>query len=378
MRNRVLLYIGGCDSTWPFNTSPVQRLMAIQSEFDRILLYDLGQKQSTFFSGEKFTYFKLNKDWSGVDWSILADKNLDVTVFHGPNWRIARDIFFICYFRRFSISTWAVDLYDHENLTSGIHKANGRYAKFLFHRLNELFLSWAIKKSDVLLSAISEERHIWHKCRVKVKNGVSRNFFDEAGLRVSSGSRLASDELVLCYVGYASFERAGLIYKISQGLKDRTLPCRVVINIFGDSTEDFRSACFGSGGVAVNFLGFQNWDGVLNGIVKSDACLYTFPIKSRPELDCVYPIKLGEYLSAGRYVISVSSSGVNDIFSLVPDLDVRVIDEFDIEKWIEEIESLGVKKKAGQLGFSRANRDFAENYLLWDVVNAEVKRVFER
>lgn len=367
-KNKILIFIGSCGKSWPYNTTPIQRALALKSSFDHTFFID-KENSLSFFLQDNSDYIKVSsfKELS-VIFSQLELNNKDLTIIHGPSWPISKEVLIL---RKKYNFKWVIDLYDHENLTSNIYLFKKNYTKFLYHKFFERNIIKAIKESDVLISAIHENRFLFHKNRVKSINGVA---FSEIGKIVDKHDKNFEHEFLhLGYVGVLSFERSSLILKIVKRLFENN-NIKVKFHLIGDYDENFKNEIikYNSEMVETVFYGFVDWSkaiGILNFV---DICLYTFPIAGRAELDCVYPIKIGEYLALGKHILSVDSNGLRDILNLIGNGDLILIDENKIDLWVAEINKKAIIKQSN-LGIpSLKNKELAQNFMEWSLLHKTV------
>ena len=233
-KNKILIFIGSCGKSWPYNTTPVQRALALKSSFDYTFFIDKEDSLSNFLYGDS-EYIKVN---SFKEIPMLFSKidfiNNALTIVHGPSWPISKEVLSL---REKYDFKWVVDLYDHENLTSNIYLFKKNYLKFIYHRFFERNIVKAINKCDVLISAIYENRFLDHKNRVKCINGVA--FSEIEKICGNTIINIENDFIHLGYVGVLSFERSLLILKmIKIFAKENNM--KVKFHLVGECDEDFQ------------------------------------------------------------------------------------------------------------------------------------------
>ncbi|MFV7501929.1 glycosyltransferase [Acinetobacter pittii] len=366
--NKILIFIGSCGKSWPYNTTPIQRALALKGSFDYTFFIDKEDSLSTFLQGNS-EYIKLNSFKElDVIFSKIAFADKKVTIIHGPSWPISKEILHL---RKKYNFKWVIDLYDHENLTSNIYLFKKNYTKFIYHRFFEKNITKAIEKCDVLISAIYENRFLNHKNRVKCINGVAFSEIEKIRDKKDIDVGIESDFIHLGYVGVLSFERSLLILKIVKKLAENN-NVKVKFHLIGECDEAFKAEIikYNNELVKTEFYGFVDWSTAINILNLVDICLYTFPIADRAELDCVYPIKIGEYLALGKHVLSVDSNGLRDILKLIgKDADLVLIDENEIELWVNKIQEKAVIKNNNLEITSLSNSKLAKDNMEWDVLH---------
>lgn len=374
-KNKILIFIGSCGKSWLYNTTPIQRALVLKSFFDQVLFIDKEDSLSIFLN-DKSEYMKVDsfKELDEIFPKYVSDDS-DLTVIHGPSWPISKEVLNL---RKKYNFKWIVDLYDHENLTSNIHLFKKNYAKFVYHRFFERNIVKAIKNSDILISAIYETRFLSHANRVKCINGVA---FSEIK-KISNNKDVASEQefLHLGYVGVLSFERSFLILKIVKELFENN-NTKVKFHLIGDFDENFKNEIekYNNDIIKTCFYGFVDWTRAINILNSVDVCMYTFPIAHREELDCVYPIKIGEYLALGKHVLSVDSNGLRDILDLIDKKgDITLINENDINLWVSEIHRKAELKENMTEITSLINKDLARDLLDWDKLHKVIVESLSR
>lgn len=380
MPKAILIYIGGCGGSWPYNTTPIQRAKSICGSFDEVYFVDAEETLSEFLQpyGE---YLKCS-DNAALKSAVekIAESNSELYILTGPNWRSAKAILSL----RNKISfKWIIDLYDHERLTSLLHWRRKRYLKWLFHYYLEKNLIKGIWSADMLISAIAENRYINHGFRVKSINGVDAERIKEISCSKSASPAVERTEyqerrtLRIGYIGVLSWERSALIYSIIDAFKGNAILdlCDLEFHLFGEFEEGFKEKVLSSDVKSLRtvFYGFSKWADVIERFRDIDVGMYTFPVKDRPELNCVYPIKLGEYLALGKKVISVKSDGVEEMLTDKL-LDVTLVEEADISGWVTAIENnmIALSGSNQMRLISPKNEGFAFNYLSWDKTSISV------
>lgn len=368
-KQKKLLFIGGCGPDWPINTTPIQRGIALNPLFQKVLYINTTPSLSPFLEAPNTEYVQIKSYSEIIDIvKALSLKNTDLSIIHGPDWHISYQLLKI---RRKVRFNWIIDLFDHHNLTSNIYLSKKKYMKYIYHKLSEKYLYKAIKQSDLLISAIAENEFLQHSNRIKCLNGVACQSISEV-VEDSSSQQFEKDILHIGYIGVLSFERSNLIYQIINELYASNSNLRFKFHLVGDYDDDFiaRVQSVSSQLVQTHFYGFVKWEQGIQIINEVDLCLYTFPVKNRPELDCVYPIKIGEYLALGKPIISVNSEGMREILDYVGEsADLILIDENNVLKWKEKIVSNAFLKVDSKSVYTSMNNEIASRKLSWEIIH---------
>lgn len=359
----ILIQLGSCGASWPENTTPIQRMKAISSEFERVILVDTAPEPTKHLPCDAYVQIK-KFSLLAIARILFQQRSENMVIWFGPSPRIAIVVLMLRLFMRFH---FILDLYDHERLSSGIAKANGTRLKALKYWIFEGFTALAARRADLLVSAISEERYFGQPNRVKVVNGVATDLLRELDLAHSFATHEAQKTLTVCYVGLVTKERANLLADISGS----SYGTPVELLLIGDNDPNFvteiRQKAADLGEVSIAAPGFVPWSEAMRLVAGSDVCLYVFP--TRPELDCVYPIKMGEYMELKKPVIAADSTAIREVFSDCP--GVIRCDTDRPQDWILAIQTLlGDAKRRHTLGIS--NQSFAREQLDWDFTQAEL------
>lgn len=358
---RVLIQLGSCAASWPENTTPIQRLKAVRSYFDKVVLVDTAEHGTPFVSLTEYVSVK-NFSIKSVGRILEKFSNDEIVVWFGPSSRLSLIILFL----RFSVKfNFVLDLYDHENLSSGIARARGFKLRAFKYRVLENFTFLAARRADILVSAISETRYEDLPNRIKAINGVAGQTLDEICDTASSSPEALEDRISVCYVGLTSKERTPVLREIASANYCRPLD----ILLIGDSEPDFvatlRKVAEQHGIVRIKELGFLPWEDAMRKVAAADICLYVFP--TRPELDCVYPIKMGEYMKLGKPVVATDSTAIREVFSDCSGVLRCTIAE--PQEWVNSLDALcssaTLRKELGDL-----NKLYAQDRLDWSYTQA--------
>lgn len=379
--NNTLVFIGACNSSWYFNTTPIQRALALRPHYDQVIYVDTQESLSDALNAENSEFIKISSFNQIPSLIKSLDESLNISIIHGPNWRIAKQLLKI---RKDTPFYWILDLFDHYNLTSNIHLKNKNLLKFLFHRFYEKNLSKAIAECDLLISAIAEDIDIIHKNKVKCINGVAYEKIKKiTSIKDSKANTLDNSILHIGYIGVLNHERAELILKVIKALDQSVSDLRFMFHLIGDTDAEFCKQInnYRSENINIKLYGFVNWEDGIKILNNVDVCLYTFPINNRPELDCVYPIKIGEYLALGKHVLSVTSLGMRDIADKCgANADITLLKESDVQGWVNSL--IGLAEYKNQYNYitlySETNEYLAKTILSWDSMHEQLIKKISR
>lgn len=356
-----LVQFGSCGASWPENTTPIQRLKAISPYFDKVILVDPESSPSSSLHCDD--YVQVSNFTVLEVWRVLNCHKCDqMVVWFGPSFRLAMIILFLRLFIRFR---FVLDLYDHENLSSGIARAQGKWLQFFKYRAVEGFTNLAISRADLLVSAISEERFAKQVNRVKAVNGVAISLLSDIVGKIKVEPH--SERVTVCYVGVISKERSGLLADIASA----QFGAQIDLLLIGENDPGFVecliqcASCHNT--VNVLALGFTPWKKAMRLVASADICLYVF--STRPELDCVYPIKMGEYMELEKPIVASDSTAIREVFSNCP--GVIRCDPSCPNDWVVAIKDLaGNASKRRSLG--RENKYFVRRQLDWSITQADL------
>lgn len=360
----VLIQLGSCGASWPQNTTPIQRLTAISPYFDRVVLVDTAADPSPFVRCDDYVRLR-GFTLSSIRRIVRNNRDDRVVIWFGPSARLAIIIIILRLFLRFH---FVVDLYDHEQLSSGIARARGARLKSLKYRLFESFTVLAAWRADLLVSAIAEERYESLPNRVKAVNGVATEQFSAFSKPTDPNTTSGpSDVLTVCYVGLTNGERAGILEDLAAACYGKP----VEFLLIGDNDPTFidllRRRATLIGDVSIVAPGFLPWAEAMRLVAKSDLCLYVFP--TRPELDCVYPIKIGEYMELQKPVVATNTTAIREVYSECP--GVIRCDTDHPQQWISAIQALA-DDTAKRQTLGAANRAFVRDRLDWSITQAKL------
>jgi len=351
-----LIQLGSCGSSWPQNTTPIQRLAAITPRFDKVILVDTAQDPNAHLKYDQYVCVS-SINIASVYRVVKSNADENLIIWFGPSARISIIILILRLFFKFQ---YVVDLYDHENLSSGVALASGSKLRFLKYRALEYFVGWAANSSDLLVSAISESRYLNHPNRVKTINGVATKQLEKIADRGDLSIEIPPDNIVVCYVGLINEERVGLL----QNLAAADYPVPVTLLLIGEhdshyiKTLNCNATLYGK--VTIVAPGFLPWSKAMNLVSQSDICLYAFP--ARPELDCVYPIKMGEYMELSKPIIATDSTAIREVFGGCPGVLRCSVDK--PEDWALKVQYLALDEHSRQL-LGEENHKFARESLDW-------------
>jgi glycosyltransferase involved in cell wall biosynthesis len=189
----------------------------------------------------------------------------------------------------------------------------GRLLRFCF-RFPDLVIAVGINNSDMLPTMMVEEYGVRPDRILAVPNGTGLSYIYSQTV----GQRASADTdhgFRLFYVGLVSRLRGmDTLLEATRQLIEKIPNLRVTLVGRIKAQEQVwlekTILALGLSGV-VEFLGMQPSSEVLRMVAQSDICLCPFP--RRPELDLAYPIKVLEYLGAGRVVVASRLAAVSNI-----------------------------------------------------------------
>jgi len=214
--------------------------------------------------------------------------------------------------------TWIADIYDHPELPLEVMQSKRKSIKELL-----LFFSCFIgtyigkgilKYADIVIAAIHPEAlkqyHIDGKKIFEVTNGV-----DLALTKVKETQKTTNDKFKIFYLGYVMPSRGLYLLLLTVKLLKRKIN-NFELNLVGNADEEDKFHLYEiinklNIEKEVNYLGRLKHDMVLNLLESSDVCVFPFPRKK--ELDCIYPIKIFEYMAMGKAIIATQLKGISKI-----------------------------------------------------------------
>jgi len=356
-----LVQLGSCGVSWPENTTPIQRLKAISPYFDKVILVDSETSPSSHLHCDG--YVQLSRFTMLEVWRVLnCYKYEQVVVWFGPSFRLAMIVLLLRLFIRFR---FVLDLYDHEQLSSGVARARGAWFQFFKYRMFEGFTKLAISRADLLVSAISEDRFAKQVNRVKAVNGVAISLLSDIAGKLEVDPH--SGRITICYVGVVNKERSGLLADIASAQFEFQIDLLLIGENDPVFVEYLRQCASCHNEVNILALGFTPWREAMSLVASADICLYVFP--TRPELDCVYPIKMGEYMELEKPIVASDSTAIREVYSNCPGI-IRC-DPGCPDDWVAAIKNLVVNESKRRL-FGSKNRDFVRRRLDWGMTQADL------
>lgn len=336
--NVTFITLGSIHSGWPENTTPIQRALFL-SNFGNVIAIDTADKVSPTLSG--VVEYLSTPNWNYRDICHLLSgkdelKSKNVVIWSSPSWKtVSVGNRLACKYN----GKFVIDLFDDLRLPAGLAWANKQYLKAFAHEIMYLYSRRYTKRCDLLLRAVCMDAH---KCntpidkQVSVMNGVCNTVLEMG--RDWDNYKSDKDTFKACYIGHFDQERAGIFRHLIERCKN--IQFDLEFHIVGGCSQDYvtmlEAMCEKLKHVKIITHGFLEWEKAMNVVSESDVCLYTFPC--RPVLDCVYPIKLGEYLALGKPVISVALSGAKEMAGNCE--SVLFLNENDYDAWIKAFELL--------------------------------------
>jgi len=204
---------------------------------------------------------------------------------------------------------WVVDIWDHPILMEKTDSTKFSFIHKFFHFISKK----TIKFTDLAIVAIVPESlrdyGLNQRKILKITNGVDLNLTKPRNIKNKTG------DFTLFYVGFVKKDRGidTLLHSVKL-LKEKIPSIKLIL--VGDTNKDDKNYLNNTINKFnidknVEYLGVLDHRKVLDQEEKSDICIFPFPYKE--ELNCIYPIKIFEYLSMGKVVISSDLEGVRTI-----------------------------------------------------------------
>lgn len=213
---------------------------------------------------------------------------------------------------------WVADIWDHPELPSRIWEANRRknirgFLGYIASVIGVQIMKKGLKCADLVISAIHPSAltkfHISPQKMLEVTNGVD--------VSITKPKRLKREKvgLKLFYVGPVR-EARGLDVMLQATAILKGKRKRVTLILVGNAREedvDYLDEMVKRLGLKknVNYFGILDHNDVLTLIESSDVCIFPFPRKD--VLDCVYPIKIFEYMAMGKAIVATRLKGASSI-----------------------------------------------------------------
>jgi glycosyltransferase involved in cell wall biosynthesis len=359
-----LIVLFGCvNNTWPINTTPIQRANYLAGRYE-VIGFDTVEPVSPFLE-QKIQFIHVSK-WSDIIRvlpRVSGIQNRTVLFWSGPS---SRHILLAARLARQYQGNMVVDLFDSLYLPYGIAKARGHYCKALLYKCNEFFMQHNLRSCDLLIRAICvdpQECPVDPRKQVSLMNGVCQEAI-QMGMK-GMEHQTTPELLKAVYVGHCDRERSGLLLHMARRIYK--LPFQVELHLMGTSDPSFISSLQAVtktvSNLSVKAYGLVEWCKVMEIIEQSDVCLYPFP--PRPELDCVYPIKLGEYLAMGKPVVSTPLSGAK---AMAGDSDTVCFASYsNPDAWIDALERIYGNRVQQNIVASKARHRAAQ--LNWETIH---------
>lgn len=213
---------------------------------------------------------------------------------------------------------WFADIWDDPGLSaeSARYSYGKKTIKYLYHYLIYIISKFVLKYADMVILALVPEILSGYKIKpdkiVNITNGVNINL-------VKSHKNLDLDHQYfnIFYVGHVNKIRGlKIILEAARLLKAKLSNFRFVLigrskesdynwlmkKIFEEEAQDY-----------IKYFGEISHERLLDKLNDADICLFPFP-KTR-SLDCIYPIKVFEYMAMGKTVIASRLKGVSSIIN---------------------------------------------------------------
>ncbi|UCE43776.1 MAG: glycosyltransferase family 4 protein [Candidatus Bathyarchaeota archaeon] len=210
---------------------------------------------------------------------------------------------------------WVADIWDHPELWKAV-RAGGIMKRLLVNvpRIATFeIVKRALKHADLVISAIHPSALTKFRIRpqriLAITNGVDLSITRPKGLKRSDS------EFKLFYVGFLMKERGlDLMLNTVALLKGRIESLKLIL--VGDAKKEDvahlnRTAKNLDLEQHVDFLGRLNHENVLTQMEGSDVCLFPFPRQAA--VNCIYPVKIFEYMAMGKAIVATRLEGVSSI-----------------------------------------------------------------
>lgn len=210
---------------------------------------------------------------------------------------------------------WIADIWDHPSLWKEVREKDIK--KMLLVHVPRIvafqIVKMTLKNADLVISAIHPSALA--KFRISpqkifaVTNGVDLSITKPKGLKRSNV------EFRVFYVGFLMRERGlDLMLHAMAMLKDRIEGLKFIL--VGDARREdsaYLDRAISRLGLEehVDFLGRLNHEEVLALMEVSDVCLFPFP--RLETLNCIYPIKIFEYMAMGKAIVATRLKGISGV-----------------------------------------------------------------
>lgn len=210
---------------------------------------------------------------------------------------------------------WVADIWDHPELWKETREKDIK--KTLLVHVPRIVAFQIVKRTlkyaDLVISAIHPSAlakfRISPQKIFEVTNGVDLSITKPRGLKQSNA------EFRVFYVGYLMKERGlDLMLHAMAMLKGRTEDLKLIL--VGDARREdsaYLDRTVKKLGLEeqVDFLGRLNHGDVLTLMEVSDVCLFPFP--RLETVNCIYPIKIFEYMAMGKAIVATRLKGVSNV-----------------------------------------------------------------
>ncbi len=256
---------------------------------------------------------------------------------------------------------WIDDVWDHPILFLESYSDNP-FFKSLYS-----FSKLLLKRADLVILAIEPESMrdfaLDEDKTLEVTNGVDPSLYE--GYQDLKGF----DEFAIFFVGHLRKQRVELLLDSASELKDKDVDFRyhIVGPIHDDrwlnkkidelDLED-----------RVKIYGEKDHEETLRIMAKSDICI--LPFNKLKSTDCIYPIKLFEYLALGKPVIVTGLKGVRRIIE--DGKNGLILEENSPKRIAEKIIELGEKPNFVEK-LSRNAKSTAEEFR-WSKINEKIEK----
>ncbi|UCH32391.1 MAG: glycosyltransferase family 4 protein [Candidatus Bathyarchaeota archaeon] len=213
---------------------------------------------------------------------------------------------------------WVADIWDHPVLPLRIWEVSRQrkvrgFLGYVVAFIGVQIMKKGLKYSNLVIAAIHPsaltEFHISPQKILKVTNGVD--------ISITQPERLKREKvrLRLFYVGPVREARGLDVLLHSTAILKRKKKNveLILVGSTRDEDENYLNKMVERLGLEkdVNYFGILDHKDVLNLMGNSDICIFPFPKKD--VLDCIYPIKIFEYMAMGKAIVTTRLKGVSRI-----------------------------------------------------------------
>ena len=238
---------------------------------------------------------------------------------------------------------WVADLLDDPALELRNWQQRRRSGKahliLLALRLQDRLLRRTFKSADLVVTIgsdlgdplptlLAEQYRVSRDRILAITNGVDLTELTPEPLA------LHPPGFTICYVGYVSKMRGlGVLVEVAGRLRDQIPGLRVILTGTAKPADRrWLADAAARAGIEqhIVYLGSVSSDRVIDTVRRADVCVYPFP--RRPELDCVYPVKVFEYMALAKPVVASDLTAMRRIIRNGE--NGLLVEPDDIDSWV--------------------------------------------